>query len=305
MVIAGPNPSVDRVLQLDQFAPGRVHRAAGVETRLGGGGVNAARTIARLGEVAVLVTILPDVDEAVVLGHFDLSGIRVRPVRCSGITRVGTILRERDGRLSVFNEPGATVGIKEWEEFRHLVSAELSPDQVLLCTGSIPPGVPLDGYARLAREARQIGARCVVDASGETLAATIEAGEAVVVPNLAEAETILFGHRPERVDPTDTPDRARQAADGLLLRGAHIAVVTAGSLGVAVATSGAFGATRWIPAPSVELLNPIGAGDTFAAAIAWKLEAGAMIEDAAEFAVVIAAAYVASPFGGAALQEVG
>jgi 1-phosphofructokinase family hexose kinase len=304
MVIAGPNPSIDRVLELDRFAPGGVHRAVKVETRPGGGGVNAARTIAGLGESATLVTIFPDADEALVTAQLDLDGIALRWVRCPGLTRVGTILRERDGRFSVLNEPGAIVGIKEWEEFRHLVIAELMNEGVLLCSGSIPRGVSPDGYARLAREARQIGARCVVDAGGETLAATIEAGEAVVVPNVAEAEAILYGRRHESVDPTDTPERAREAADGLLLRGAHVAVVTAGSLGVAVATGGPRGATRWIPAPRVELRNPIGAGDAFAAAIALKLEGGASIEDAAEFAVATAAAHVAAPFRPTEMQQV-
>jgi fructose-1-phosphate kinase PfkB-like protein len=98
---------------------------------------------------------------------------------CAGNTRVGTIMRERDGRLSVVNEPGVRIGAKEWEEFRRLIVTGLSSHDVLLCMGRIPPGAALDGYARFAREARHLGARCVVDASGETLAATIEAREAV------------------------------------------------------------------------------------------------------------------------------
>ena len=294
VLIAGPNPSVDRVLELDEFAPGGIHRAVSVQTCIGGGGVNAARTVSRLDESAVLVLILPRVDEEIVVGDLQLPGVEMRRVPCAGTTRVGTILRERGGRLSGLTEPGVKIGAKEWEEFRRLIFMGLSSNEVLLCTGSIPPGAPPDGYARFAREARHLGARCVVDASGETLAATIEAGEAVVVPNLAEAETLLSGRRPEKVNPTDAPERAREAADGLLRQGAHIAVVTAGSAGVAVATGGPFGSTDWFPSPTVEAANPIGAGDAFAAALALQLEAGTLLDEAVRFAVTTAAAHVCS-----------
>ena len=63
MVIAGPNPTIDRMIGLDRFDPGFIHRADHVEARLGGGGVNAARVAIRVGARPTLITSLPSEDE--------------------------------------------------------------------------------------------------------------------------------------------------------------------------------------------------------------------------------------------------
>ena len=49
------------------------------------------------------------------------------------------------------------------------------PPAYSVASGSLPPGVPEDFYARLARLARERGSRFVLDASGPALAATLEA----------------------------------------------------------------------------------------------------------------------------------
>ena len=86
------------------------------------------------------------------------------------------------------------------------------------------------------------------------------------------------------------------AADEILASGAHLAVVTLGA-------QGAFGATRGIKkrvtAPSVEVVDTIGAGDAFGAALlAWLHDHGALktdlslgaadLESALEFACLVA-----------------
>jgi fructose-1-phosphate kinase PfkB-like protein len=209
MVIAGPNPSIDRVVGVDRFAPGHIHRVERVEARIGGGGINAARTASRLGAAARLVTILPDVDERRLAETLAREGVDFTSVRSRGQVRVATIVREREGRVSVLNEPGAGLDVREWEQFSRVVLAGLAAGGTLLCSGSLPPGAPADGYARLAREARHLGARCIVDAAGATLAATLDFREGPAVANLAEAEGVLHGPRAEPVHPENAPERDR------------------------------------------------------------------------------------------------
>lgn len=197
--------------------------------------------------------------------------------------------------MSVLNEPGPTVAAHEWEAFLRLAGDRLRAGQILLCSGSLPPGAPGDGYAYLAREARHAGSHCLIDAAGEVLAATLEAGEGIVVPNLAEAEALLDGPRPEAVHPEDAPERARDAANRLLRRGAHAAIVTAGGAGAAYAEQGRSGRRGWVPAPEVAARNPIGAGDAFAAGLGLRLESGAPLDEAVAFGVAVAAAHVEAP----------
>jgi sugar/nucleoside kinase (ribokinase family) len=58
------------------------------------------------------------------------------------------------------------------------------------------------------------------------------------------------------------------------------------------------GAVTWLAAPRVTVVNPIGAGDVFAAALAAALEAGDDVVDAARRGVAAAAASVESPRAG-------
>jgi fructose-1-phosphate kinase PfkB-like protein len=163
----------------------------------------------------------------------------------------------------------------------------------VLCSGSLPPGAPADGYARVVAAAHRAGREVLVDASGEPLALAAAAGADLLCPNLSEAEAVLAvvaagggdaGSRaePDRVEPVDDrgadmPHRAAAAAAGLRERGARWAAVTAGSAGVAIAGPGT---QLWLPVVPVPVRNPIGAGDSFLAGVATARLAGADWPDA-------------------------
>jgi 1-phosphofructokinase family hexose kinase len=305
MLIAGPNLSIDRMIGVDRFDLGHIHRAHRVDARVGGGGANAARVAKLLGVRARLITMIPELDTGVLSASFTREGLEVEWVRCRGQARIATILREERGRMSVLNEPGPAVSAAEWEAFVRLVRERLGRDRVLLCTGSLPPGAPAHGYAHLAREARHGGSTCVVDVAGAALAATIERGEGWVTPNLAEAENLIHGPRAEAVHADDhEPERARDAARELVRRGAPAAVVTAGSAGAAYAKQGPRGPHGWVDSPAVEARSPIGAGDAFATGLSLALEGGAALGDAVANAVAVAAAHVESPTGELSRQRV-
>jgi 1-phosphofructokinase family hexose kinase len=298
VLIAGPNLSIDRTIGIDRFDLGHIHRVEHVEARVGGGGANAARVARSLGAQARLITIVPQLDAHILAAAFARDGVEADWVHCGGQTRIATILREPVGRLSVLNEPGPTVDAHEWEAFTKLAAGRLRRGEVLLCSGSLPPGAPVDGYAYLAREARHMGCRCVVDAAGRPLEAILETGEGILTPNLAEAESVLYGPRAQVVHADDDPpERAREAADALLHRGATNVVVTAGKAGAAYAEQGPRGRRGWVAAPEVETQSPIGAGDAFAAGLGFRLEHGAARDQAVAYAVAVAAAHVESPAG--------
>ena len=89
---------------------------------------------------------------------------------------------------------------------------------------------------------------------------------------------MLFGRTDEAVDVApDAQPRALAAATELVARGARAAVVTAAAAGAAVAWAAK---RRGSPAPRVQVVNPIGAGDVLTAALAAALERGAELVDA-------------------------
>ena len=59
MLIAGPNPTIDRTLTIAELRPGEVLRFERVAITPGGKGLNVARAARALGEPAVLVSFVP------------------------------------------------------------------------------------------------------------------------------------------------------------------------------------------------------------------------------------------------------
>ncbi len=278
MLIAGPNLTIDRTLSIPELRPGEVLRFSRVVVTPGGKGLNVARAARALGHPAVLVGFVPGHTGRAGAALIAAEGVDLAGVECGGELRSTAVVMEDGGRVTVFNEPGPPVGEDDWARYFGEVRARLGDHGVLVCSGSVPPGTGPDVYARLSELAAEAGLRAVVDAAGETLAASFGGRPFVVVPNLGEAEEVLgLGRGGESVEAAeDARPRALAAAEALVSRGARAAVVTAAAAGAALFADGA---ATWIPAPAIaEVRNPIGAGDVFTSALAAALERGEPLE---------------------------
>jgi 1-phosphofructokinase family hexose kinase len=313
MLIAGPNLTLDRTGTIEALRPGEVLRFERVVVTPGGKGLNVARAARSIGVRALLVGFVPGETGRVGARMIAGEGVELRAVPCAGELRSTAVVMERDGRTTVLNEPGPEISAAAWGAYEAAVTAELPAHGVLVCSGSVPPGSPVDAYGRLARLAARARRPCVVDAGGETLARALEAAPDVVCPNVVEAEAALgigavtaHDERPpahaagkdagaDRV--LDIRRRAEAAAAALVARGVHGAVVTADAAGAALA--GADGTRAWLPAPRIDdVRNPVGAGDVLACGLAAALERGEPLLEAARHGVAAAAASVEWPTAG-------
>lgn len=275
MLVVTPNVCFDVTVRLPALIPGTVMRATHTITTAGGKGVNVIRAARARGTTdARLVSFLPAEDGARFAELLSGEGTTLLSVPAEGQTRVATIFLEESGRASVINGRGPEISAAQWDALLALVRDNLQPGEVLVCSGSLPPGVPLDGYAQLVAVAHEAGGRAVVDAAPAALLPSLAERPDLVSPNLSEAEGMLFGRTDEQVHETgdDIPDRAVLAATELHARGAVRAVVTAGAAGAALCTANG---TWWFTAPSVQVVSPVGAGDSFVGGAAPLLAAGA------------------------------
>jgi len=298
MLIAGPNLTIDRTSAIPELRPGEVLRLADVVVTPGGKGLNVARAALALGVPATLVAFVPGHTGRASAALIAEEGVALDAVPAAGEIRSTSVILEPGGRATVLNEPGPELGPDDWGALEAAIAAGLSGDGhgVLVCSGSLPPGAPADGYGRLAAIAREAGVPVVVDANGDTLRGALAARPDVVTPNLAEAEGVLHGHADEAVEASpDARPRALAAAAALREAGARAAVVTAAAAGAAVAAAGG---AAWVRAPRVAVTNPIGAGDVLASALAAALERGLPVEAALREGVAAAAAAVESPTAG-------
>jgi 1-phosphofructokinase family hexose kinase len=298
LVVAGPNLTIDRTIRLPELVPGRVLRAAEVEATPGGKGLNVGRAALIMGVPATLVSFVPGHTGRAAVALIAEAGVRLRAVPCPGEIRSTAIVMEDGGRVTVLNEPGPPVTAELWRSYEAEITASLDGAGALVCSGSLPPGAPVEAYANLAELARARGVVAVVDVAGTALEAALKVRADVVVPNLSEAEALLEGASGEDVDAAaDAGPRAVAAAVELVGRGARVAVVTAAAAGAALAVEGGEG-PWWLAAPPATVSNPIGAGDAFAAGLAAALARGEPVTVAAREAVATGTAGVELPLGG-------
>lgn len=275
MLVANPNLCLDRTVRLRDLRVGAVHRSDAAEVTAGGKGVNVARVLRAHGHRPVVAGLVPREDGQLLESLLADEGAELVGVPVPGSTRVATILLEDDGRVTVVNEPGPELDADTWRAYLTEVTERLHEGEVLVCTGSLPPGAPDDAYGQLTRTAASRGAVVVVDAARQALAGCLAAHPDVVTPNLAEAEAVLADRHggAELVDDAaaDVLDRARAAAHSLVAAGARRAVVTVGAAGAAFASPEA---DVVVQAPPVRLVSPVGAGDSLVGGLVLGLGRG-------------------------------
>lgn len=288
MLIVTPNPAVDHTVHVDVLRPGEVIRTGPGVSVAGGKGGNVARAARLLGTTSSVLAFLPQIGGEHLQNLYAAEGFDLVAVPVGGRVRTCTALIEAGGRVTLLNEPGAPVTDADWHRLMQALRARLDGESLVVCSGSLPPGAPADGYAQIVRDGHAHGCEVIVDASRTVLAHALRAGADLVCPNVSEAEAALAGlarpggdahaaAEPVHDDGDDVQERATAAAAALLDAGASWAAVTAGSAGAAVAGPDHRG---WLPAPAVTARNPIGAGDSFLAGVASARLAGRAWPDA-------------------------
>lgn len=289
MLVVTPNVCLDVTTWLPTLTPGSVLRASRAVTSAGGKGVNVCRTLRLMEEFPTLVGLAAADDDR--LSRFlQAEDCRFRPVKHVGDTRLAQIILEQDnGRATVINGRGPELSETEWDEFVQAVRECTPTRSVVVCSGSLPPGVPVSAYGQITDIAHEAGSLALIDGQPAVLGAALARQPDLVSPNLAEAEGLLHGLGPESVDDhgDDPAERCVDASQELHHRGARRAVVTGGRWGAALTNSAG---SWWFPAPQVAVVSPIGAGDAFLGGVAHALNHGSDDCDAVSLGMSVAAA---------------
>lgn len=277
MLIATPNLCLDRTQFVAELVPGAVMRALEVEVTAGGKGVNIARVVRTHGRHATLVGLVADNDRGHLLGMLHSEGADVIDVPMPGDARMAMIMIERTtGRITILNEPGSTLPAASWLHYRSAVERALPGRRVLACSGSLPPGAPVDAYGQLVSLAHRAGTLALVDTGPAALRASLASGPDLVAPNLSEAEAAISDSPGTVLSDADTDVRERATAAALTLceLGAQAAAVTAGADGAALVVARSK-EVRWVPTVPVVVVSAVGAGDSFLAGVMLAIHSSA------------------------------
>jgi 6-phosphofructokinase 2 len=281
------NPSIDLSTSVDWVRPDHKLRCEQPEMFPGGGAVNVARVISRLGADVELIYPAGGATGLLLRRLIDAEGIPNLAIQLEAETREDLTVREKaTGAEYRFVFPGAPLDAEALDAcLRALAAASFRPS-FIIASGSLPPGVPTDVLARIARKARATKTRFVVDTSGAALASVLQEGVYLVKPNLRELRQLLGP-----ID--DDPASLAEAASGLIDRGqARIVALSLGARGAIIVTPD----QAWVAhAPEVKLVSTVGAGDSFLGGLVWALDAGLSVREAFRYGVAAGAAAVQMP----------
>lgn len=280
------NPTVDESCAVDRVVPERKLRCSRPVYEPGGGGINVARALRGLGgEVKALWTRGGLAGQ--MLGRLlDVEGLGHQAIQVEDNTRINLIvLEDTTGQQYRFGMPGPTLTEAEVERCFETLQGLRPVPSYLVLSGSLPPGVGADFFARVSRAAAP-DTRVVVDTSGEPLRRSLEAGVFLVKPNLHELGQVM-GSSPES-------DAQIEGAALALVKGGHaqVVVVSLGAGGAIVATKEG---TEILRSPTVPIRSKVGAGDSMVAGLVLGLGRGLSIRDAARLGVAAGAAAVMTP----------
>jgi 6-phosphofructokinase 2 len=286
------NPALDVLTTIDTVSDTHKMRCGPTLKHPGGGGVNVARVLHRLGANCVAVYLAGGVTGE---RHHQL--MRAEKVRCHVMpmaeeTRESFSVHElSSGHDFRFVLPGPQVSAAEYEAcFDHV--AQHLPKHMLVISGGLAPGIPNDFYARLSALAKQHGVRVVLDTNGPALTEALKVGVYVFKPSLRELRD-LTGQ--------DLPDLDSQvaAAQQLIHSGqAEIVAVSLGAEGALVVSASEQWRARSV---NVAVKTTIGAGDSFVAGMVWSLARGDSLVKAFQYGMASGAAALLHP--GTALSQ--
>ncbi|HLT25151.1 MAG TPA: 1-phosphofructokinase family hexose kinase [Zeimonas sp.] len=290
-----PNPSIDVGASTERITPEHKLRCTDLHRDPGGGGVNVARVLQRLGTDCLALFPAGGAMGRLLQHRLDEEAVPAIVLEIGGETRESfTVLERTSGREFRFVLPGPRLTEPEWQAGLDRVESLLDAFPWVVASGSLPEGVPNDYYARLAAVVHRRGGRIAVDASGPALAAALEAGVDLVKPNLRELRELTGEALEHEVD------WARAAEELVRSGGAGIVALSLGAHGALIAAAGE---TIRAHALEVPIAGTVGAGDSFLAAVVWCLNGGRSLDDALRHGVAAGTAALLSPGTRLALRD--
>ena len=217
----------------------------------------------------------------------DSEGVVSQTFAIAGETREDFFVSETGTGLQYrFILPGPRLVEAEWQECLKLVSSIEPFPRFVVASGSLPAGVPDDFYARIARIAKQRGARMILDTSGN---GACNRGGRGVRSDQAKFARNARTERKRAIGCGEWEEAAKA-----IVRNKRVAVValTMGHLGAALVTPDRILRAKPL---AVTPLSAVGAGDSFLAALIWRLASGADLADGFRQAVAAGAAALLNP----------
>ena len=264
------NPSVDIAYPIHDFKLDAVNRVENVRKTAGGKGLNVTRVIAQMEEKVLATGVIGGTIGDYIVQELNKSQIQNDFLKIEKESR-NCIAILHEGRQTEILESGPTLANEEGIAFLGKFEELLAKVSLVTISGSLPKGLLVDFYQQMLAICHRREIPVVLDSSGEPLKAALLHKEKplAIKPNLTELSQLLDVEVDSRIS------SLKQALDHEWFKGIEWIVVSMGGEGAFVR----HGADDYrVTLPKIDVVNPVGSGDSVVAGLAVALNQNQSVE---------------------------
>jgi len=253
------NPAIDKSTQTHTVMPWKKIRCRQPLYEPGGGGINVARALKKLGTASSAMYFAGGAPGNRMKKLLDKEGLDQQIIETRADTRTNLIvLDDAYHQHYRFGMPGPEIQQDEAEKMLDAIDKHAASIDYIIASGSLPGGVQDDFFAEIGRIAREKNAKFILDTSKKPLRKALEAGVFLLKPNINELKYLMGNGKISAA-------RMEQFAVQLVKENkAEIVVVSLGAKGTFWADRETSG---YIMSPVIEVDSAVGAGDSMVAGI--------------------------------------
>ncbi|MDX2045189.1 MAG: 1-phosphofructokinase family hexose kinase [Chitinophagaceae bacterium] len=258
------NPCIDKSTTAEKLFPEAKLRCSSMINEPGGGGINVSKALKKLGETATAVFPAGGHNGEMLKGLLKKEDIPFYALPAAHETRENwVILETQTNNQYRLTFPGENTNEETLQQVITKLK-ELKPE-IIVASGSLPPGLPVNAFAQIAHTAKQLNSHYVLDTSGEALRAAADVGVFLLKPNLSELSRLIGKDKLN-------DEEVNEAANEIIQKGYAEAVAVSLGAGGALLVTGHF--RERVIAPSVKKQSTVGAGDSMVAGMVYQLHKG-------------------------------
>ncbi|MBG9989153.1 1-phosphofructokinase [Aerococcaceae bacterium DSM 111176] len=248
------NPAIDLVIRVPEVNLGDLNRSTTEEYVAGGKGINMSVLLKRLGQASVATGFIGGFSGEFIKNELSNEGIQPDFVEVDGVTRINVKLKSQ--LETEINANGPTVTSEQFDLLLSKLAANLTAEDTIFLAGNAAPGLDARHYQAIAKLAKDIGAKFVLDTNKVLLTSCLPFQPFLIKPNEQELAEIF---EVEINSEADIVHYVQELQD----RGARNVIVSRGGDGSLLVTEN--GEVYRANVPDGELVNSVGAGDSMVA----------------------------------------
>jgi 1-phosphofructokinase family hexose kinase len=252
------NASIDTTYVMERLYQGGVNRVQQKLAVPGGKGNNVARVLKALGHSVITTGFVGGRSGQYIEEALREDGIETAFVRVLGESRVSLgIVEQATGDVTEIREQGCEVSREDGERFLESLKRLAAGADVVVFSGSLPPGLSHDFYAWAIQHLSESSPYVVLDSSGPAFQRGLSQHLDLIKPNASEMAALM-----EQETGDEEMAEYAQGLIGTVLKADAMVLLSLGNRGAVLATSDA---KIFAHAPRVDARSSVGSGDAMIA----------------------------------------